>query len=96
MAAECGINRPQMATARQLSALARIIGDRVFEIALPYWLVGPLSPEGPLPPGTGYEHVGRPYHDVSTDHLRESFADGVTDACGLEYKGWILYWGYKK
>jgi SAM-dependent methyltransferase len=96
MAIECGINRPQMATARQLSALARLVGDRCFEIALPYWLVGPLSPEGPLPPGTGYEHVGRPYHDVSTDHLRESFGDGVTDACGFEYKGWILFWGTRK
>ena len=96
MACECGINRPQMATARQLSALARIVGDRCFEIALPYWLVGPLSPEGPLPPGSGYEHVGRPYHDVSADHLRESFGDGVTDVCSLEYKGWILFWGCKK
>jgi SAM-dependent methyltransferase len=96
MAIECGINRPQMATARQLSALARIVGDRCFEIALPYWLVGPLSPEGPLLPGAGYEHVGRPHHDVSTAHLRESFGDGVTDACGLEYKGWILFWGYKR
>jgi len=96
MAIECGINRPQMATARQLSALVRIIGDRGFEISLPYWLVGPLSPEGPLPPGSGYEHVGRPYHDVSTDHLRESFGNGITDACSLEYKGWILFWGFKK
>jgi SAM-dependent methyltransferase len=96
IACECGINRPQMATARQLSALTRIVGDRCFEIALPYWLVGPLSPEGPLPPGSGYEHVGRPYHDVSADHLRESFGDGVTDVCSLEYKGWILFWGYKK
>jgi SAM-dependent methyltransferase len=96
MAIECGINRPQMATARELSALARVVGDRVFKIALPEWLVGPLSPEGPLPPGTGYEHVGRPYHDVSVEHLRESFGEGVTDACGLEYKGWILYWAFKR
>jgi SAM-dependent methyltransferase len=96
MAMECGINRPQMNTARDLSALVRVIGDRVFKIALPDWLVGPLSPEGPLPPGTGYEHVGRPYHDVSTEHLRESFGDGLTDVCSLEYKGWILFWGFKR
>jgi SAM-dependent methyltransferase len=96
MAIECGINRPQMTTARRLSALARVVGDRCFELALPHWLVGPLSPEGPLPPGTGYEHVGRPYHDVPVDHLRESFGDDVRDPCSLEYKGWILYWGFKK
>jgi SAM-dependent methyltransferase len=96
MAIECGINRPQMTIAREISAQVRIVGDRVFGLALPRWLVGPLSPEGPLPPDTGYEHVGRPYHDVSTEHLRESFGDGLTDVCSLEPKGWILFWGYKK
>lgn len=96
MAIECGINRPEMAVARNLSALVRVIGDRLFFVALPEWLVGPLSPEGPLPPGSGYEHVGRPYHDVSTAHLRESFGDALTDVCALEYKGWILFWGYKR
>ncbi len=96
MAIECGINRPQMSAAREISALVRIVGDRVFAISLPSWLVGPLSPAGPLPPGSGYEHEGRPYHDVSTAHLRESFGDGLTDVCSLEHKGWILFWGYKK
>jgi SAM-dependent methyltransferase len=96
MAVECGINRPQMNAARERSALVRLVGDRLFKIALPDWLVGPLSPEGPLPPGAGYEHVGRPYHDVSTDHLRESFGDGLVDVCSLEPKGWILFWGYKR
>ena len=96
MAIECGINRPQMNAARERSALVRVVGDRLFKIALPDWLVGPLSPEGPLPPGTGYEHEGRPYHDVSTDHLRESFGDGLVNVCSLEPKGWILFWGYKR
>jgi SAM-dependent methyltransferase len=96
IAIECGINRPQMTAARKRSALVRIVGDRLFKIALPEWLVGPLSPEGPLPPGAGYEHEGRPYHDDSTDHLRESFGDGLIDVCSLEPKGWILFWGYKK
>jgi len=96
MAIECGVNRPQMTTAREISAQVRMIGDRVLALALPEWSVGPLSPEGPLPAGTGYEHVGRPYHDVSTSHLRESFGDGLTDVCSLEPKGWILFWGYKR
>ncbi|MCX8032733.1 MAG: hypothetical protein N3B14_05020 [Thermoleophilia bacterium] len=95
MAIECGINRPEMALARDLSALVQVVGDRVFRIALPEWLVGPLSPEGPLPAGTGYGHEGRPYHDVPTAHLREAFGAGLTDVCSLEYKGWILFWGYK-
>lgn len=96
MSVECGINRPEMTAAREISALARIVGDRVFNIALPSWLVGELSPAGPLPPGSGYEHEGRPYHDVSTEHLRESFGDSLVDVCSLEHKGWILFWGYKK
>jgi SAM-dependent methyltransferase len=96
IAIECGVNRPQMATARQISAQARIVGDRVFALALPEWLVGPLSPEGPLPAGEGYGHEGRPYHDVSAEHLREAFGDALTDVCSLEPKGWILFWGYKR
>mgnify|MGYP001039295552 FL=1 len=96
MAIECGINRPEMAAARAKSALARVVGDRVFKIALPEWLVGPLGPEGPSSPGTGHRHEARFDHDVSADQLREAFGDGLTDVCALEHKGWVLFWGYKR
>ncbi|MBN1630808.1 MAG: methyltransferase domain-containing protein [Thermoleophilia bacterium] len=40
MAVECGTDRPEMAAARETSALVRLVGDRVSRLARPEWLSG--------------------------------------------------------
>jgi ubiquinone/menaquinone biosynthesis C-methylase UbiE len=94
MAIECGLNRPEFDAALEESAFVRLIMARLFDFVWPAWLGVNLDGKTPLPPQA--EHEGRPYHDVSTEHLREAFGDLLVDVNSIEWKGWILFWGYKK
>jgi SAM-dependent methyltransferase len=93
---ECGVMRPEHTAAREMSALERLVSDRVWD-----WVFYPpsyykLDPRRPIPPTPQAKHEGRPYHDVSTAHLREAFGNSLTDVYSLEKHGFILFWGYKK
>jgi hypothetical protein len=92
MALECGF-RPEHQMAQEMNALVKLIVERCSG-----FINGGGSHASPdpatLPPELRL--VGRPGHDVSTAHLREAFGDRLYDVNSLEWKGWILFWGYKK
>jgi SAM-dependent methyltransferase len=93
---ECGVMRPEHVAAHEMSALERLVSDRVWDFVFHPWQNFKLNPRFHVSPTPQTEHVGRPYHDVSTAHLREAFGDSLTDVYSLEKHGFILFWGYKK
>jgi len=84
MACECGVSCPEHFEARNASALARLMIDRMWD-----WLPNAgennyyLSGRMPVKPPPQAEHAGRPYHVVVPEDLINSFGDSLEGVYGF-------------